>query len=99
MQQYRRRDSLSNIYELSTRFVDTLVKEMEKMDRYPKGTVLRGKGYVLTDEDAFRDYLDNRTRLLDPTTGPLVEPYIPPEPLRGEDVYVIPENMLQRAMA
>ena len=61
--QYRRRDSLVRIYELSKRFIDQLIKEMEEMERYPEDTVLRGRGYVLVEEDAFRDYLKWRMAL------------------------------------
>lgn len=58
--QYRRRDSLVRLYELSKRFIDQLLKEMEEDGRYPEDAILRGKGYVLVEEDAFRDYLRNR---------------------------------------
>lgn len=58
--QYRRRDSLVSIYELSRRFIDQLIKEMEQDGRYPEDAIIRGRGYVLIDEDAFRDYLRHR---------------------------------------
>lgn len=59
--QYRRRDSLSRLYDLNTRFVDRLAKEMEESGRYPDDAILKGRGYVLIEEDAFRDYLKNRS--------------------------------------
>ena len=42
--QYRRRDSLTRIYELSKRFVDQLIREMEQDGRYPEDAIIRGKG-------------------------------------------------------
>lgn len=95
--QWRRRESLSHMFELSSRFVDMLIKEMEASGRYPKGTILRGKGYVLTEEEAFKDYLFYRTRLNDPTTGSLVAPY-KQEETKGEDIYLIPEHLIKQAM-
>ena len=58
--QYRRRDSLVSIYELSKRFIDQLIREMEQDGRYPEDAIIRGKGYILIDEDAFRDFLRHR---------------------------------------
>lgn len=78
--QYRRRDSLTRIYELSKRFVDQLIKEMEQDGRYPEDAIIRGKGYILIDEDAFRDFLRHRGQKL-----PYVRPVETPEKvyLRG----------------
>lgn len=78
--QYRRRDSLTRIYELSKRFVDQLIKEMEQDGRYPEDAIIRGKGYILIDEDAFRDFLRHRGQKL-----PYVRPAETPEKvyLRG----------------
>ena len=78
--QYRRRDSLTRIYELSKRFVDQLIKEMEQDGRYPEDAIIRGKGYILIDEDAFRDFLRYRG-----TKVPYVRPVETPEKvyLRG----------------
>ena len=61
--QYRRRDSLSRLYDLNTRFVDRLAKEMEESGRYPDDAILKDRGYVLIEEDAFRDFLKNRKAL------------------------------------
>ena len=82
--QYRRRDSLTRIYELSRRFVDQLIKEMEQDGRYPEDAILRGKGYVLIEEDAFRDYLKNRDKL---KAAIVVKPYKRAE--TPEDIYFI----------
>lgn len=78
--QYRRRDSLIRIYELSKRFIDQLIKEMEQDGRYPEDAIIRGKGYILIDEDAFRDFLRHRGQKL-----PYVRPAETPEKvyLRG----------------
>ncbi len=78
--QYRRRDSLTRIYELSKRFVDQLIKEMEQDGRYPEDAIIRGRGYILVDEDAFRDFLRHRG-----TKVPYVRPVETPEKiyLRG----------------
>lgn len=70
--QYRRRDSLMRLYERSKRFVDDVLKEMEKSGRYPGDSILRGKGYVLTNEDDFRDYLRWREAI---KAGRKVPPY------------------------
>ena len=72
--QYRRRDSLVRIYELSRRFVDDLISEMEQSGRYPEDAVIRGKGYCLVDEDAFRDYLRARGRMFPPYVRPVENP-------------------------
>ena len=78
--QYRRRDSLVSIYELSKRFIDQLIREMEQDGRYPEDAIIRGKGYILVDEDAFRDFLRHRGQKL-----PYVRPVETPEKvyLRG----------------
>ena len=84
---YRRRDSLARQYDISKRFVDTLVKEMEEEDRYPEDAVLRGKGYVLVEEDAFRDYLKNRAVI----GIKMIPPYVRKKET-PEDLYVIGER-------
>lgn len=68
------------IYELSKRFIDQLIKEMEQDGRYPEDAIIRGKGYILIDEDAFRDFLRHRGQKL-----PYVRPVETPEKiyLRG----------------
>ena len=48
---------MSRLYDHSPRWVDDRVKEMRETDRYPEMTILKGKGYILVSEDAFRDYL------------------------------------------
>ena len=72
--QYRRRDSLVRIYELSKRFIDQLIKEMEQDGRYPEDAIIRGRGYILVDEDAFRDFLRHRGKKV-----PYVRPVETPE--------------------
>lgn len=86
--QYRRRDSMARLYDLNIRFVDTLAKEMEKSGRYPGDSVLRGKGYVLIEEDAFRDYLHVREMLRDPVVRAFVEEYQRPVE-KAEEIYVL----------
>ena len=82
--QYRRRDSLVRLYEVSKRFVDELTKEMQETGRYPEDAILRGKGYVLTEENAFRDYLKNREKI---RVGIIVPPYTRVE--TPEDIYMV----------
>ena len=82
--QYRRRDSLSRLYDLNTRFIDRLAKEMEESGRYPDDAILKGRGYVLIEEDAFRDYLKNREAL---KQGFMPTPYRRETP--EEEVFVI----------
>lgn len=61
--QYRRRDSLIRLYDLKERFADRVIKEMEKSGRYPEDSFLRpGRGILLIEEEAFRDYLRWRTQ-------------------------------------
>lgn len=79
--QYRRRDSLIRLYDLKERFADRVIKEMEKSGRYPEDSFLRpGKGTLLIEEDAFRDFLRHRGQKL-----PYVRPVETPEKvyLRG----------------
>jgi len=62
--QYRRRDSLIRLYDLKERFADRVIKEMEKSGRYPEDSFLRpGRGILLIEEEAFRDYLRWREQL------------------------------------
>lgn len=82
--QYRRRDSLQRLYELKKSFIDQLAKEMETNGRYPEDAILRGKGYVLIEEDAFRDYLKNREKL---KAAIVVAPYKRAE--TPEDIYLL----------
>lgn len=82
--QYRRRDSLVRLYELKKATVDRYLKEMEQQGRYPEDAILRGRGYVLIEEDAFRDYLKNRDKL---KAAIVVKPYKRAE--TPEDIYFI----------
>ena len=82
--QYRRRDSLQRLYELKKSFIDQLAKEMDTNGRYPEDAILRGKGYVLIEEDAFRDYLKNRDKL---KAAIVVAPYKRAE--TPEDIYLL----------
>lgn len=61
--QYRRRDSLTRLYDISPRTVDRMVKEMAQSGRYPEDFCLADVGYTLVEEEAFRDYLKNRKTL------------------------------------
>ena len=81
--QYRRRDSLARLYDLSPRTVDQMVKEMAETKRYPEDFLLKDYGYVLIEEEAFRDYLAKR-RVLKSAAAKLVPRYIrveTPEPI------------------
>lgn len=82
--QYRRRDSLVRLYELKKATVDRYLKEMEKEGRYPEDFILRGKGYVLVEEDAFRDFLKNRDKI---KAAIVVKPYERVE--TPEDIYLL----------
>jgi len=55
--QYRRRDSLVRLYELSPKTVDKYVKEMAMSNLYPVDFCLKRKGVTLVEEEAFRHYL------------------------------------------
>ena len=84
--QYRRRDSMARLYDLSPKTVDNMVKEMEEAKRYPEDFCLKDIGYTLIEEAAFRDYLRYR-RTLRGAGAKMVPKY-----LRGEtpeDVYMI----------
>ena len=84
--QYRRRDSLTRLYELSPRTVDNVIKEMAESKRYPEDFMLRDVGYLLIEEEAFRDYLRYR-KALKGAGARLVPKYLRAE--TPEDVYVI----------
>lgn len=82
--QYRRRDSMARLYELSPRTVDTILKEMIRSERYPEDFCLQDYGYTLIEEDAFRDYLRYRRTL---KSAPMMVPrYIRVE--KSEPIYI-----------
>ena len=64
---YKRRDSLSILFDLKLRFIDDILKEIESeirtTRRYPKESIMRDKGYVLVDVEVFKDYLFYRKLL------------------------------------
>lgn len=70
--QYRKRDTLCQLYEYSKRFVDEAIKEMEQTGRYPGDSILKGKGYIRVNEDDFRDFLRWREAL---RQGRRIPPY------------------------
>ena len=84
--QYRRRDSMARLYDLSPRTVDNMVKEMAESKRYPEDFVLKDVGYLLIEEEAFRDYLRYR-KALKGAGARLVPKYLRAE--TPEDVYMI----------
>lgn len=92
--QYRRADSLANLFDCSTAQIRIMMREMKELDRYPEDAILQTRGMVVVAEDDFKDYFLYRDRLKDPTARQLLPPYKRPEP-KGEDVYFIQERMLR----
>ena len=63
--QYRSRTNLSKVFDRAPRTVDKYIKEMQQTGRYPEDCFLKGRGYVLIDEQAFRDFLLYKDRIMD----------------------------------
>ena len=94
--QYRRRDSMARLYDLSPRTVDNLVKEMAETQRYPEDFCLMDYGYVLIEEDAFRDYLRWR-KVLKSAGAKKVPDYQRKE--TPEDVFILGGKYVERMVA
>lgn len=61
--QYRKRETLARLYDIDPRTVDSRIKEMVKIGRYPENFILRDTGLTLIEEAAFNDYLQYRKML------------------------------------
>ena len=77
--QYRSRLNLAKCFDRAPRTIDKYIKEMEQTGRYPDICFLKGRGYVLIDEQAFLDYLLYHDRIRDGVAVPPFEHYEVPE--------------------
>ena len=73
---YVRIKDLMEKYTLSRRMVETILKEMKELNRYPKGFIVGARRCYRIDEDAFHDYFENMTWLRHPNMRKFVKPYI-----------------------